>query len=54
MTTLKTIALASHAFHWTAQCADDWRRAPADHVPTRYEAKRLGDCAPLWLTFERR
>ena len=46
--------LASSEFRWTAQCADDWRRAPADHVATRYEAKRLGDCAPLWLRFERR
>ena len=24
---------------------DDWRAAPADHVTTRYEEKRLGDCA---------
>ena len=46
--------LASSDFSWTAQAADDWRRAPADHVPTRYEEKRLGDCAPLWLEFERR
>ena len=38
---------------WTAEAADDWRRAPADHVATRYEAKRLGDCAPIWLEFER-
>lgn len=41
------------AFAWTAERADDWRRAPADHVPTRYQAKRLGDCAPVWLEFER-
>lgn len=46
--------LASPDFTWTARAADDWRRAPADHVVTRYEEKRLGDCAPLWLTFERR
>jgi tRNA (guanine-N7-)-methyltransferase len=46
--------LASPDFHWTARRAEDWRHAPADHVVTRYEAKRLGDCAPLWLTFERR
>ncbi len=38
---------------WTAEAADDWRQAPADHVATRYEAKRLGDCAPIWLEFER-
>ncbi len=46
--------LASPDFRWTADTADDWRRAPPDHVPTRYEAKRLGDCAPLWLAFDRR
>jgi tRNA (guanine-N7-)-methyltransferase len=43
----------SPAFRWTAERADDWRHPPADHIPTRYEAKRLGDCAPLWLEFER-
>ena len=41
------------AFRWTAERADDWRRPWADHVTTRYEAKRLGDCAPIWLEFER-
>ena len=40
-------------FRWTAEAADDWRRPPVDHVATRYEAKRLGDCAPIWLEFER-
>jgi tRNA (guanine-N7-)-methyltransferase len=43
----------SPAFRWTAERADDWRRPPADHVTTRYQAKRLGDCAPIWLEFER-
>jgi len=38
-------------FAWTAERADDWRLAPADHVTTRYELKRLGDCAPIWLEF---
>jgi tRNA (guanine-N7-)-methyltransferase len=38
---------------WLAERADDWRIAPADHVTTRYETKRLGDCAPIWLEFER-
>ncbi len=46
--------LRSGAFDWTAQVADDWRRAPADHIVTRYEEKRLGDCAPVCLEFERR
>jgi tRNA (guanine-N7-)-methyltransferase len=44
---------ASPAFAWTAERADDWRRAPPDHVATRYEAKRLGDCAPVFLQFRR-
>ena len=46
--------LADGHFDWSAQTAADWREAPADHVPTRYEAKRLGDCAPVWLDFVRR
>jgi tRNA (guanine-N7-)-methyltransferase len=45
--------LASGQFRWTAQAADDWRKAPADHVTTRYEEKRLGDCAPVFLDFVR-
>ncbi|MGI9170304.1 MAG: tRNA (guanosine(46)-N7)-methyltransferase TrmB [Caulobacteraceae bacterium] len=46
--------LRSDAFGWTALSADDWRHAPADHISTRYEQKRLGDCAPVWLEFTRR
>lgn len=45
--------LRSPAFAWTARVADDWRRTPAGHFATRYEQKRLGDCAPIWLEFER-
>jgi len=41
-------------FDWTAERADDWRKPPADHVTTRYEDKRLGDTAPLFLEFTRR
>ena len=44
---------ASPAFTWTAERADDWRLAPADHITTRYEEKRLGDCAPTFLEFRR-
>jgi tRNA (guanine-N7-)-methyltransferase len=44
---------ASPAFRWTAERARDWRAPPADHVTTRYELKRLGDCTPIWLVFER-
>jgi len=45
--------LASPSIRWTAERADDWRVAPADHVATRYEQKRLGDCAPVFLDFQR-
>jgi tRNA (guanine-N7-)-methyltransferase len=48
------VVLAEPRFEWRAERADDWREAPADHVPTRYEAKRLGDCAPVWLEVIRR
>lgn len=44
---------ASPAFAWTATEADDWRKPPADHITTRYEEKRLGDCAPVFLDFLR-
>lgn len=40
-------------FSWTADRADDWRTPPADHVTTRYQEKRLGDCAPVFLDFVR-
>ncbi|HZK99038.1 MAG TPA: tRNA (guanosine(46)-N7)-methyltransferase TrmB [Caulobacteraceae bacterium] len=50
--TLERLAAAAD-FRWTAGRADDWRVAPADHFPTRYERKQLGDCAPIWLEFER-
>ena len=45
--------LGSPHLRWTAERADDWRVPPADHVTTRYETKRLGDCAPVFLDFER-
>ena len=47
------VAAASPNFAWTATRADDWRTSPADHITTRYEEKRLGDCAPIWLDFAR-
>ena len=43
----------SPAFRWTAERADDWRKPPSDHVTTRYEEKRLGDCAPVFLDYVR-
>jgi tRNA (guanine-N7-)-methyltransferase len=42
---------AAGGFEWTAGRADDWRCPPADHVTTRYETKKLGDCAPIWYDF---
>ena len=45
---------AEPALAWTARAADDWRLPPADHVTTRYEEKRLGDIAPVFLDFVRR
>jgi tRNA (guanine-N7-)-methyltransferase len=45
--------LAHGSFDWLAARADDWRRPPADHVTTRYETKKLGDCDPVWYDFLR-
>ena len=42
---------AGDLFAWPAKRADDWRVPPADHITTRYEEKRLGDCAPVFLDF---
>jgi tRNA (guanine-N7-)-methyltransferase len=46
--------IANPAFAWPAERADDWRVPPADHITTRYEEKRLGDCAPVFLDLGRR
>ena len=45
--------LRAPAFTWTAERADDWRQAWADHARTRYEEKALGDTAPIFLRFQR-
>jgi tRNA (guanine-N7-)-methyltransferase len=45
--------LENPAFRWTAERADDWRTPPPDHITTRYETKKLGDIAPVFLEFER-
>lgn len=49
---LETLA-AEPRLRWLAEAADDWRVPPADHVTTRYQEKRLGDCEPVFLEFER-
>ncbi len=42
-------------FEWIAECADDWRRRPADWPQTRYEAKALKEGrAPAYLIFRRK
>ena len=43
--------LQQGAFNWIAERADDWRCSPEDHLTTRYETKKLGDCAPVWFDF---
>ena len=50
--TLERFAASPH-FRWTAERADDWRGPWPDHLTTRYETKRLGDCDPVWLEFAR-
>nr|MEA2797540.1 tRNA (guanine-N7-)-methyltransferase [Phenylobacterium sp.] len=45
--------LKTPAFRWAAEEAAGWRVPPADHLTTRYEEKRLGDCAPVFLDFVR-
>jgi len=45
--------LADGRFDWSADRADDWRQPPVDHITTRYQEKRLGDCAPVFLNFVR-
>ena len=41
-------------FEWRARRAEEWRIPPDDHATTRYQEKRLGDCAPVFLEFVRR
>lgn len=43
--------LAHPAFDWQAEQASDWREVPVDHIPTRYQAKNLGDIAPVYYDF---
>ncbi|MFN5082378.1 MAG: tRNA (guanosine(46)-N7)-methyltransferase TrmB [Brevundimonas sp.] len=45
--------LSTPGLVWQAEAADDWRLAPNDHVTTRYEEKKLGDTAPVFLEFRR-
>ena len=41
-------------FVWTAKCSDDWRKAPADHVETKYQRKAIKEGRkPVFLDFMR-
>lgn len=43
--------IGSKLFDWPATRCSDWNEPPGDHITTRYEEKRLGDCAPVFLDF---
>jgi tRNA (guanine-N7-)-methyltransferase len=45
--------VATAGLIWPAETAEDWRLPPDDHVPTRYEQKRLGDIDPVYFDFVR-
>ena len=46
--------MRSADFEWTAQCADDWRKAWPDFTRTRYHAKAAReDRSPCFLIFRR-
>jgi tRNA (guanine-N7-)-methyltransferase len=46
--------LRSQDFVWTAECADDWRKAWPDFVGTRYEAKAKREGrVPAYFVFRR-
>ena len=41
-------------FIWTAKCFDDWRKAPADHVETKYQRKAIAEGRkPVFFDFMR-
>jgi tRNA (guanine-N7-)-methyltransferase len=46
-------ALAASSCFRPLRAPAELRTAPDDHVTTRYETKRLGDCAPAFLDYER-
>lgn len=43
----------SGLFDWPGEGGDP-HQAPDDHIPTRYQLKGLGDCAPVFFDFVRR
>lgn len=49
-----TAAVNHPAFRWTAKSATDWKKAPTDWIPTRYEVKGAkGADQMCYLFFER-
>ena len=50
--TLERFEASAH-FGWPAERSKDWNERPADHLTTRYEEKKLGDCDPVFLEFVR-
>ena len=41
-------------FVWTAKCSDDWRKAPFDHVETKYQRKAIAEGRkPVFFDFMR-
>lgn len=48
------LLLREPKLEWLAQSAIDWREPWPGHSPTRYQLKRLGDCAPFWLRAAKR
>ncbi len=47
--------LRSQDFEWSAQCADDWRKAWPGFIPTRYHAKAFREGrASCFLVFRRK
>jgi len=45
---------ADNNFVWTAKCSDDWRKAPADHIETKYQRKAIAEGRkPVFFDFMR-
>ena len=41
-------------FKWTAKCSNDWRKAPADHIETKYQRKATAEGRkPVFFDFMR-
>jgi tRNA (guanine-N7-)-methyltransferase len=45
--------IKSPDFEWRALSPSEWKTPPLDHITTRYEEKKLGDCPPVFFDFYR-